>query len=306
MRQLSVIGLVLCACGAEPVPAPDAGDDPGLGDDIAAIPAGCLGDRATEDRRDDHGFDQIRVLYVIPADGVDRALDTSGQICNSVRAIASWFHAQTGAHLRWDTAGGLVDIGFVRLTASDAEMRGNDPGNATIATGIAFVRERIERAMAPLAPNKLYAVYYDGTSSYSCGGGAWPPLIVGRVGAMYLAAQPPGQAVPCGDSRPWGRGDLVPGYIDYGMLHELVHSLGLAPDTAPNEHSTGHVFDESAAAPNTDLMYSQRPGRPDPFWAVDDPAGLVLDLGGDDYAEELASSSIVAPLPDDAHRPIGW
>jgi hypothetical protein len=242
--------LAACADSAVPEPSPPA----------------CTTERSTEDRADDSLEDQIRVLYVTPSDGRDDAHDTSGRICNSVRAFATWFHEASGQALRFDTIDGQIDIGFVRLAIDDTTMRGDDPSNADYDRGIAFVRERIERELA-LADHKLYAVYYEGTSTWACGAGAWPPLIPGRVGAMYLRAQPPGQAVPCGDSYPWGRDDLVPEYVDYAMLHELVHSLGLAPSGSPNEHATGHVFD-AGLEPERDLMYAQRAGMPDPFWAT--------------------------------------
>jgi hypothetical protein len=296
---------------------PDGGEpatDADPASDIAAIPPGCLPARATSDRPDDHGFDQIRVLYVLPSDVADLARDTNGQICNSVRAFATWFHGRAGSYLRFDTQGGLVDIGFVRLTKTDAQMRGSDPNNTSVATGTAFVRNRIElelKAMGHIRSNKLYAVYYEGSSSYACGGGAWPPLIVDRVGAMYLRGLPPGQSVFCGDSRPWGTANLVPNYIDYGMLHELVHSLGFAPAAAPNEHSSGHVYDATVALPARDLMYSPRPGQPDPGWNIDHPDGLVLDFNSDDYfgtgnTLDLSRSTLLAPLPAGARRPFGW
>jgi hypothetical protein len=309
MRRLLLLSLAACAAD-DPV-EPDAPPPDDLGVDIAAIPEGCVPGRSTADRPDDHRYDQIRVLYVTTSDGADNGHDTDDRICNSVRAMATWFHAASGKYLRFDTMGGLVDLGFVRLDVSDEAMRGNDPGNQTIDAGHAFVRERIERELQPLRANKLYAVYYEGTSLYACGGGAWPPLIVGRVGAMYLRAIPPGQTVPCGDSFPWGSPDLVPSYVDYGILHELIHSLGLVPDSSPNEHATGHVYDVAEATPNRDLMYSPRAGMPDAPWAIGDPAGLALDLGNDDYfmapiGMDLSTSSLLAPLAEPSHRPIGW
>jgi hypothetical protein len=306
--RLAGLGTVLIACGTE-VPQqvePPEGPPP---IDLAAIPAGCADGRNENDRPDETSLDQIRALYVTTSDGPDFTRDTDGTICNSLRAAATWFHDQTGQFLRFDTTEGLIDIGFVRLLATDEAMRGTDPGNETIDLGHAFVRERIERALIT-APNKLYAVYYEGTSLYACGGGAYPPLIIGRVGAMYLRAQPPGQSDPC-DALPWGRDSLVPGYVDYGILHELVHSLGLVPPSSTNQHSSGHVFDAAASEPARDLMYSPRPAMPDPFWAVTDPAGLVIDVGSDDYydtgtPDDLATSSLLSPLPANAHRPIGW
>ena len=311
--RLLALGLVLGpGCGDDLAPEDD-GPDAGVDVDIAAVPPGCVAGRADVDRPDDHRFDQLRVLYALPADAPDRGLDTSGRICDSVRGFATWFHEQSGAYLRFDTAGGLVDVGFVRLRRTDAELHGDDPANLDVATGHAFVRNRIEDDLAAagqLRGNKLYAVYYDGTSSYSCGGGAFPPLIVDRVGAVYLRAAPFGDGRACGEG-PWGAADLRPAYVDYAILHELVHTLGFVPDSAPHAHSMGHVFDDASPTPARDLMYTPRPGHADPYWATDDPRGLILDLGHDDYAGvaqglELLTSSLVAPLADDAHRPPGW
>ena len=277
------------------------------------MPATCTTDRAPTDRPDDRGRDQIRVLYVLPADADDDHLDTSGRLCSSVRAFASWFHAQSGAYLRLDTAGGAIDLGFVRLAQTDAVLRGDDPANGSVEHGIAFVRERIERELAAaglLAPDKLYAVYYGGTSAYSCGGGAWPPRVRGHLGAFYLEAAPYAGLPRCSDG-PWGAADLVPAYADYAMLHELMHTLGIVSDAAPHQQAMGHVFDEGAAQPQRDLMYTPRPGLTDPPWGASLPGGLVLDLGHDDYAGsglpvDVATSSFVAPLTPGAHRPPGW
>lgn len=282
--------------------------------DLPGIPASCVAGRAEADRGDDSALDQVRVLYILPSDGADRQLDTSGQICNSVRGFATWFHDRSNVYLRFDTMGGELDIGFVRLPVTDVVMRGSDPNNTSIDTGTAFVRERIERElvrMGMIEPNKLYAVYYDGSSFWACGGGAYPPLIIARVGAMYLRGTPGGQTTPCSDVRPWGEPSLVPNYIDYGMLHETVHTLGFAPDAAPNEHATGHVFDATAPDPARDLMYSPRLGMPDPPWNIDAAGGLILDINNDDYWQpttgaDVAQSSLLSPLPQDPQRPIGW
>jgi len=316
MRALMLLACV-AACGDDDGPAvgPDARDtiDANQGMDMPAVPPGCATDRSLVDRPDDSGFDQIRVIYVVPSDLPDGALDTNGKICNSTRAFATWFHEQTQQYLRFDTAGGMIDIGFVRVSKTDAQMRGNDPNNTNVTTGTAFVRNRIElelEAMGLIADNKLYAIYYDGSSVYACGGGAYPPLIEDRVGAMYLGGMPPGVTTRCGDTLPWGLATLVPHYLDYGMLHELVHSLGFVPQSAPNQVAQGHVFDTTAAQPNHDLMYSPRTSS-DPYWGTEDAGGLVIDINHDDYwttspALDLAKSSLIAPLPAGAVRPLGW
>jgi hypothetical protein len=307
--------ILLASCGDNEGAGPDAGTtgDANTGPDIIAIPPGCVPERATTDRPDDHGYDQIRVLYVTPSDGLDHAHDTSDKICNSVRAIATWFQSHASAYLRFDTSSGLVDIGFVRLAKTDAQMRGTDPNNTSVETGTAFVRNRIEdelEAMGMIRSNKLYAVYYEGSSVYACGGGAYPPLIRDRVGAMYLGGIPPGFGITCGEIRPWGQATLVPNYIDYGILHELVHSMGFVPDASPNEHMTGHVFDSTASVPQTDLMYTPRTTG-DPGWGIDAPDGLLLDLNNDDYFMssspiDLSRMTLLAPTPASPRRPLGW
>lgn len=318
MKSVVVVLAALCACGddgtgvtPDAAPTVDAAPDaPSV--DISGVPAGCAAGRSITDRADDSSLDQIRVLYVLPSDAVDHNRDTNDQICNSVRAVATWFHAQSNVYIRFDTSAELIDVGFVRLTKSDAQMRGTDTANTSIDTGTAFVRERIERelvAMNLIAPNKLYAVYYEGSSVYACGGGAYPPLIEARVGAVYLEGMPPGVTVPCGDSFPWGQASLVPNYIDYAILHELVHSMGIVASSSPNQHAQGHVFDTASATPARDLMYSPRTSS-DPAWATNNPSGLIVDINHDDYfmagSVDMAKMSLISPLPASAVRPQGW
>jgi hypothetical protein len=324
VKSLAVVLVALCACGddgggddgltpdgSQLVDAgPDSPDAPMV--DMPVVPTGCAAGRTMTNRPDDTSLDQIRFLYVLPSDAIDHQRDTNDQICNSVRGVATWFHTQTDLNLRLDTSGGLIDVGFVRLTKTDAQMRGTDPNNTSVDTGTAFVRERIERelvAMGAIASNKLYGVFYEGSSVYACGGGAYPPLINARVGAVYLQGMPPGLTQPCGDAFPWGLSSLVPSYIDYAVLHELVHSMGIVPDSSPNEQAQGHVFDVSSSTPNRDLMYSPRTSG-DPAWATNSSAGLIVDINHDDYFHagtvDLATMSLMSPLPSPPVRPQGW
>lgn len=212
--------------------------------------------RATSDRADAVQGPQLHVVYAIPSDGTDRALDTSGAIESSVASFQRWLAAETGGSaLREDTYQGSLDITFARLPRTDAEIG---------ARG-AFVRDELEsllRASGLIVADKLYAVYYDGSSTFSCGGGAWPPALPGVVGAMYLHGRPPG-APPC-DSNALAAPGAAPGYIDYAMLHELLHTLGAVPTCAPHHHRAGHISDRA-----DDIMWAgtaawQIPGRLDP------------------------------------------
>jgi hypothetical protein len=238
MRRAAVAALLVCMLAGDTAAAP------------SALP------RATADRPDDVRGPQLHVVYAVPGDGDERGLDTSGAIESSVAAFQRWLAAETGgATLRQDTFQGSLDVTFVRLPSSDA---------AISARG-AFVRDELERLLRAgghISADKLYAVYYDGTSTYACGGGAWPPTLPGVVAAMYLRGRPPG-APPC-DANALAAPGAPPGYLDYAMLHEILHTLGAVPTCAPHHHLAGHVSDRP-----DDIMWAGAgawtiPGRLDP------------------------------------------
>jgi hypothetical protein len=243
MRGIALASLVICVlAGAAPAAE-------------RAVP------RATADRPDEVRGPQLHVVYAVPSDGTDRALDTSGAIQSSVASFQRWLATETGgATLRQDTFEGSLDVTFVRLPRTDAEIAGRG----------AFVRDELEallRTAGQIAVGKLYAVYYDGSSTFSCGGGAWPPTLNGSVAAMYLHGRPPG--APACDTNSLAAPGAPPGYLDYAMLHELLHTLGAVATCAPHHHQAGHVDDRP-----DDIMWA----GPAP-WQI---PGL-LDPGRDDY-----------------------
>lgn len=254
--------------------------------------AGCVPGRTTEDRPDDVTGYQVHVTYVLPSDGLDEALDTNGQLATSVAAFTGWLGGQTaGRTLRLDTCGGALDVRFFRMSESEAELT---------AKGL-YLRDAIEAAMDDaglIHPQKLEAVYYGGDAAGTCGGGAWPPALIGHVAAMYLKGTFPDPNIPPCASNPVGASADNPGYIDFAMLHELLHSLGMVPSCAPHHTLSGHTSDDP-----TDVMYA----GPLPW----QPA--VLDVGGDDYFEagltncpDLSRSVFLEPLPDNPEVPLGW
>jgi hypothetical protein len=216
--------------------------------------------RSTADRTDDVSGPQVHLVYAIPSDGTDRALDTNGVISGTVAVWEDWLASQTGGRiLRLDTYQGADDITFVRLPQTDAELAGADP----------YIRDRIEADLETsglIVPGKIYAVYYDGASTYACGGGAWPPVLPGVVAALYLHGAPPG-APPCDTNQFHARGE-APGYLDFAMIHEIMHTLGFVPSCAPHFTLAGHVSD----SPN-DLLYA----GPQNWYP------MTLDVGHDDY-----------------------
>jgi hypothetical protein len=292
-------GLVLCisillACArdanAHPIVFPTSApsERPAATLTQKAAPAGK---RATRDLPDDFPGYQIHVMYVIPSDGADKKLDTNGTIATSVAAIRKWFVDQTQGtrSLRFDTHHGKLDVTFFRLPQTDAEVA---------STG-ARVRDRIEELLKAAGfnhPKKIYAVYYGGSSTFACGGGAWPPDLIGTVGALYLDGTPPG-APPC-SGNPFAAAGDKPGYWEFSLVHEVFHVLGAVATCALHHTMAGHVSD----SPN-DLMYAgDLPWNPS-----------VLDIGRDDYfghknanCLDVAKSVFVNPVAKGAVPPPGW
>ncbi|MBD2440463.1 hypothetical protein [Nostoc sp. FACHB-110] len=259
--------------------------------------------RATVDRSPDVFGYQIQAMYVLPSDGIDQKLDINGQIATSVAAFQQWFVGQTGKErLRLDTYEGALDITFVRLSETDAQIKKKG----------AFVRDYIQQLLKDRGyinnPQKIYAVYYGGGSTHSCGGGAWPPELVGQVAAVYLNGTPP-KSSAC-NKNVLGTSVDTPKYWEFVMIHEIMHTLGFVGKKftpsdsllacSPNEHLGGHTLDSSS-----DLMYQG--SLP---WNV---PNLVLDFGQDDYYKhnrseclDLAKSVFLDPTPPDAEIPPGW
>ena len=178
----------------------------------------------------------------------------------SVGSFQAWLAAETGgANLRFDTYQGSLDISFFRLAATDA----------TVAARGAYVREAVEQELRTAGFNRserIYAVYYDGSSTFACGGAFWPPQLSGNAVVMYLRGRPAG--VMC-ELNGFAAASAPPTYWEYAMLHDILHGLGMVATCAPHHHLSGHVSDFA-----NDLM-----------WAGSQPWSFParLDIGHDDY-----------------------
>jgi hypothetical protein len=214
--------------------------------------------RSMTDRADDVKGLQVHALYVLPSDGVDRALDTNGTIAASVANWQRWVRGQTFNNgIRLDTSRGELDVTFVRLTKTDAQLA---------SRGLAL-RQALEeelRAKGLVRPGKVYAMYYDGSNPAACGGAAWPPKVTGVVAALYLRSTF-GPGATCHEPERSRAGLQI---MDLAILREVMHAMGYVPSCAPNDTGDGHVSDSPR-----DLMYSG-----DEQWKP-----TVLDVGNDDY-----------------------
>jgi hypothetical protein len=230
--------------------------------DVAAAVGTKALSRAPRNRPDDSEQPQIKVWYVLPSDGLDEALDTNGAISHSVSAGLNWLRLQSGGRtFRVDTYNGDLDVGFFRMSKTDAQIA---------ATG-AYVREEIEAAMGAAGltqANHLNLVYYGGTSNYACASAAYPPVTLsGTVGALFLKGAIPGYP-PCSANALAATGTASPGYWEFAWVHEMMHVLSLVGLCAPHHTLDGHVGDTPI-----DLMY----GGPEPWLPS------TLDVNHDDY-----------------------
>lgn len=216
--------------------------------------------RATGDRPDDFSGPQVHAIYAVPAGGLDHSLDTNGAIATVVANLSTRMRAQTGGRaFRYDTASGELDVTFLPLRQTDAQISSHG----------AFAREALEAEVrdAGLATwDKIYEVFYDGTNTTACGNGVWPPALAGNVVAAYLHAVVAGYA-PC-DLNPFPTTDGSMGYWGAAVGHEVMHAIGLVGTCSPNHVLSGHVGDSPS-----DLMYA----GPLPWYPT------TLDVGHDDY-----------------------
>ena len=246
-------------------------------------------DRATTDMQDDISGPQVHFLYIVPADGADGQLDTNGAMEQSIARIEHWFETQAGNQgLRVDTYNGVPDITFVRLPHSAAQATAKNPwplwvmGEDLVAAGFT------DQA-------KVYAAFYDGPSTWACGGAKSPALP--KLGAMYIQAQPTNDPRPCRDAPGFGTGIDRPGYFEIGLLHEILHVIGFTPACAP--HRSASAFPDHVTDGSNDLMY----GPDATHTAGWNWANAVLDFNRDDYyranvsgCPDLSNSPYVAPL----------
>jgi hypothetical protein len=227
-------------------------------------------DRSDRDRPDEQLGPQVHILYVTPADGPDRSLDTNGRIATSVSTWNGWFRQQAdGAAFRIDTSNGEPDVSFVRLGRTGAQVIAADPYYSIV--GELQARGFDDRS-------KVYSVYYEGEAIAGtagvCGYGL-PPIAINYLG-------------DCDGSGVSFRPDA----FDLGVLHELLHAFGVVPSCAP--HDSGfHVWED-----NRDLMYSGGQDGPK------DWPNMTIDPGRDDYfghsipgCPDLADSDLLTTRP---------
>src|SRR3989344_578449 len=244
--------------------------------------------RNLTDQEDDSTDYQIHVLYVVPKDGVDHQYDTNGAIALSVSSWQNWLCNQTnGQYLKLDTSNGVLDITFVRLNSTNNEIEsgselpysGVDPNYNPYVVNDLWIQLN---DLGYREPNKIYAVYYDGSSNYSCGGGGRPFNVAVEI--MQGGDPSFGPDAMC-DSVHLTTDIRYPSNMEFGMIHELIHGLGFAPQCYP--HYTGYLGERRGSLDENILQGHVSDGNYDLMYTGDDTwmtgPGMVLDKNHDDY-----------------------
>lgn len=272
-----------------------------------AVPANdSVAGRALADRPDDSALPQVHVYYVLAKDSPDERYDVNGAIHASLDSANQWLFVNGGKRVRYDTFEGRIDVTFVRLEQTEAQLW-MDPSDPTVKCRLqpcpfmpTIVSQLRARGLAPTSD--ISVVLYGGQTTPAsrpewpwCGyaGGreravVYPinqvDVLTGEVGCMgpdTIASVPQSQNT-----------------LGLSVIHEILHVLG-AVGASPNSDSDG--------------SYGGHIGN-DPFDLMGGSRGIVrLDPGRDDYwghgragGVDASKSVFMVPTDADAVFPSGW
>lgn len=209
------------------------------------------GQRAVSDRADDFGGPQLHFIYMVPADGEDRAWDVS-RILDEINVMQNWMRGQTGGR-SWliDTFQGAPDVSFVQMPYVLSQLQVGPDAVWDITSGTAYNAGFNDF-------KKVYVIYYEGpdATGRACGVANTP----GNYAVVILRTPGGPGSIPCDD----------PSFSWATAPHEVIHALGFMTPCVPHYDGTGHVWDN----PN-DLMYGGG--------GVWNPNAIMLDFNHDDY-----------------------
>ncbi|MEQ1929986.1 MAG: RICIN domain-containing protein [Parvularculaceae bacterium] len=260
------------------------GDAPGLG-------------RSLVDRPDEIAGSQIKLIYVIPKDGIDNLYDLRRNIAYQVKVADRWAQEQVQRSFRYDTYKGALDITFVRLAVTAAELKAaalRANPNASQVTAYAELR-----ALGFDSSDKLYVLYYDGSNfSGTCqsfGGGQVTTLVL-KEGApdAPIASLKSCSYMPLQSADGPFRRSNQESTVASTMVHEFFHSVGMVPSCAVNVKGGGNMH---LAPISSDIMAFDGTGHT--TYSLDTPRTQYYGHGRTD-CPDLADSGIWADAPLDA------
>lgn len=213
----------------------------------------------------------VRFVYAIPADGIDRQLDTKGILQPVIDDMQNWFTERSdGYRVRVRSINGRPEVLFwhlkVRQQASDARSK----SGAELNREMAVFRDQLEDelgAMRLARSSELYMIFYDGRIFGACGTSFSWAATRGMTSRRSIVLQNLQGVTPAIDpstdficQRPSALGEtrIFFAAIHVAVLHELFHAFGAVLDCALDRtDGNGHVVQNQS-----DLMYSGPGWRP--------------------------------------------
>jgi putative cell wall-binding protein len=246
--------------------------------------------RSVGDRPDDIDGDQVRVLYVLPADAPDRRWDMDGRLHAAAATANEWLYANGKHSVRFDTFGGVLDVGFVRLPMAESRLWIR-PDGTKCAPDEMCPHPRslmpILDEMGVLTPGKIHVLVW---------GGQLMPAIhasgVGCAGAIENGAflSPVLRLPTTNDSNCFvpmlAKVPNSSNSLGLVMLHEVFHVLGGVDNKAPDADGGYHIGNDPS-----DLM-----GGSAGTVKLDPRRRNYWDHGRSDLAD-ITRSSFLVPAP---------
>ena len=262
--------------------------------------------RAFADRPDDSPLPQVHVYYVLAKDSPDGRFDVDGSIHRSLDSANRWLFANGGKRIRYDTFRDEIDVTFVRLDQTEAQlwMDPADPATKCRLRPCPFLPTIVSQLRARgLAPTDDISVILYGGQTTPASRPEWPGC--GYAGGRERALVYPINQIDVlrGDIGCMGP-DSIAGVpqsqntLGLSVIHEIFHVLG-AVGASPNSDSDG-TFGGHIRNDQSDLMGGSQ--------------GIVrLDPGRDDYwghgragTVDVSKSVFLSPSDGDATFPPGW
>jgi len=259
--------------------------------------------RVFTDQPDDSTDPQVKAYFVLGADSVDDRFDVDGSIAKQLDTANEWLFANGGKRLRWDTYKGKIDVTFVRLASTEAQlwMDPEKPGHKCRARPCPFLPTILQmlRAAGHAPTNKISAIFYGGQTTFASRAD-WPSC--GYAGHDRAAIMHISQVGPMTGRFECLMGNTLatipnsPNTLGIVALHEVFHVLGAVGVSPNSDGPYGHIGNDKS-----DLMGGSQGDR------------VRLDPGNDDYWNhgrsgfvDLYRSAFMQPHEPDAVMPVGW
>lgn len=199
------------------------------------------------DQVDEVRDEQIHVVYAVPKGETARTQELYPKIANSIAAWQRWLYAETNGHVvKFDTYQGALDITYVELPRTDKDYAKWNKYK------VVEIAKDLDGILKELPSNKKYMVYLEGGRPYdneywACG----DTQLDSNVMVQYLLAP------TCFDGKDFAIVDAEPRYLDYVMIHELVHAEGGVAKDAPYEifyHLNSKAYVVKDGVPTEELV----------------------------------------------------